>query len=578
MAGGGALRTSTTGTIVPRSCPSPRALAAALECRPPSPVALAGVLDGRSGAPGFRRLVETIFPEAAAAILAAERPGMNRAGARVAAFLERVEAELFPVYELDEWWHDNGVDPYETVLRGIPFVRMGWGDEDLHELARRDGQRLLLALCQHPYFDDDEVHLALLESLAPLVPLDTLLQLPRGGIPPETLHRRLDGGRFAAAAEFGDWLWGGTGTAFLDYDDTMDIVDADWTPEIVADLAEQWRRADAMLNRIDELVTWLEGDPPARFAELLRAALRPASMKRKWRPGSERRWAREPANPTSTPIGKRPRMSHREEGSMREGLMAMQQPTIATQPSAARRARQTPAKPPSSPYQRAVPPELEVEEDPLRLRLDFHDESVILHDYGGRGVATTRLVSALDVAHALASELDLTTGLLPPDALWLVKRSSGIWLALWQGPGVHTVRLKTSLEAPPRRFRLPLPGLVFLCAPGGQAPYVFAARARPQRPEEELFHAPFYNVFASGRVCVGTHAFPHDPARVPQAFFESFFSVAMDTARGKSRRHPEDIGRLWAELDRGREFPLDDLVPQFTVADAMRLGPGERRP
>lgn len=231
-----------------------------------------------------------------------------------------------------------------------------------------------------------------------------------------------------------------------------------------------------------------------------------------------------------------------------------------------------------SPYRRAVPPELEVEEDPLRVRLDFHDESVILHDYGAKEVATTRLVSALDVAHALASELDLTTGLLPPDSLWLVKRSSGTWLALWQGPGVRAVRLKTSLDAPSRRFRLPLPGLVFLCPPGGAAPYVFAARARPARPEDELCHAPFYNVFASGRVCVGTHPFPRDPARVPAAFFESFFSAAMDTARGKSRRHPEDIGLLWAELDKGREFPLADLVPQLTVADAMRLGLGERRP
>ncbi len=219
-----------------------------------------------------------------------------------------------------------------------------------------------------------------------------------------------------------------------------------------------------------------------------------------------------------------------------------------------------------------------MEEDPLRLRLDFHDESVILHDYGARGVATTRLVSALDVAHALASELDLTTGLLPSDALWLVKRASGTWLALWQAPGVRTVRLKTSLDAPPRRYRLPLPGLVFLCPPAGQAPYVFAAKARPRRPEDELCHAPFYNVFASGRVCVGTHPFPRDPARVPHAFFESFFSAAMDTAWGKSRRHPDDIGRLWDELDKGREFPLDDLVAQLAVGDAMRLGTAEGRP
>jgi hypothetical protein len=83
--------------------------------------------------------------------------------------------------------------------------------------------------------------------------------------------------------------------------------------------------------------------------------------------------------------------------------------------------------------------------------------------------------------------------------------------------------------------------------------------------------------FDSGRVCVGTHPFPRDPARVPGAFFESYFSAHPSTARGKSRRHPEDIGLLWAELHRQPAFPLDDLVAQFTVADAMRLGGAEGR-
>ena len=119
---------------------------------------------------------------------------------------------------------------------------------------------------------------------------------------------------------------------------------------------------------------------------------------------------------------------------------------------------------------------------------------------------------------------------------------------------------------------MPLPGLVFVCLPSRQAPYVFAARVRPTAPLDPLFHAPFFNVFSSGRVCVGTHVFPADPARVADAFFESHFSPAPDTAREKSRRHPDDVGALWQELHRQASFPLDDLVPQCTVADAMRLG------
>jgi hypothetical protein len=226
---------------------------------------------------------------------------------------------------------------------------------------------------------------------------------------------------------------------------------------------------------------------------------------------------------------------------------------------------------PTSPYRWALPAEAEVEEDPLHLRLDFHGESVVVHDYAG-GVAKTKLVSALDVAHALASELDLTTGLLPPDVLWWAKTSAGERTAVWREPRVWTVRLRERYDAKPRHLRLAMPGLVFVCLPAGQAPYVFAARARPRAVDDQLYHCPAYNVFPSGRVCPGSHAFPADPGRVPEEFFKSYFSATGDTARGKSRRYPEDIGRLWNELDGVAAYPLDDLVPQLRVADALRIG------
>ena len=224
-----------------------------------------------------------------------------------------------------------------------------------------------------------------------------------------------------------------------------------------------------------------------------------------------------------------------------------------------------------SPYWWALPPGAEIEPDALRLRLDFHAESVLVHDYARR-VATTKLVSALDVAHALARELDLDTGVLPPDALWWARTSVGARVAVWREPRVWPVRLRERPDAPTRRLRLPMPGLVFVCVPGGRAPYAFAARARPRRPDDELCCCPAFNVFPTGRVCPGTHDFPDDPARVPEEFFRSHFAATPDTARGKSRAHPDDVGRLRAELDGRETYPLDDLVPQLRVADALRLG------
>jgi hypothetical protein len=218
-----------------------------------------------------------------------------------------------------------------------------------------------------------------------------------------------------------------------------------------------------------------------------------------------------------------------------------------------------------------LPADAEVDEDPLRLRLDFHEESVIVHDYAG-GVVRTKLVSALDVAHALAGGLDLTTGLLPREALWWARTPGGMRVAVWREPRVWTIRLRERFDATPRRLRLPMPGLVFVCMPARQAPYVFAAKARPTSLDEQLYHCPAHNVFDSGRVCTGSHGFPADPEKVPEEFFHSFFSVTGDTARGKSQQFPDDIGQLWNTL-RGRSvYPVEDLVPQLTVADALRVG------
>src|SRR4051794_10665733 len=233
--------------------------------------------------------------------------------------------------------------------------------------------------------------------------------------------------------------------------------------------------------------------------------------------------------------------------------------------------RFSPTTPTPSPYRSVLPSDLELEEDPLRLRLDFHDESVIMHDLA-ESVTRTRLVSALEVAHALARELDLDTGLLPREALWWAKTATGVRVAVWREPKVWTVRLRERYDARPRRLRLPMPGLVFVCLPGRQPPYVFAAKVRPSAMTDVLYRCPTYNVFDTGRVCTGSHEFPSNASKVPEAFFESYFSAVESTGRGRSRRHPEDVGQLWGDVRGKPSFPLDDLVPHGTVADVMRIG------
>jgi hypothetical protein len=212
------------------------------------------------------RLVRAVFPDHAAALLAAgaDLPPDERESERVAALVARA-GELFPLYE---------VDCYELVTGGIPLYCQGWDYDDLHELqAYRPGRLLMLALVEGP-FDAWETgwRAALLDALEAILPPAVLDRLPPIGLGRETLGLRLAETPYAAAADFAAWLWAETGTVFLDVPEGADVVDADWSPEVVADVADQWRRARALLDRIEALERWLEADPAPRFGALLDAA------------------------------------------------------------------------------------------------------------------------------------------------------------------------------------------------------------------------------------------------------------------------------------------------------------------
>ena len=239
----------------------PTTLGQALRRTPVTPSSVAALLDGHAAQVEFRRIVEEIFPEVAAEIMAARHPGERREQARVAAFIDRVGTELFPVYEVEE---------YDQVAGGVPVTRNGWNYERHHDLDLHPGELLLATLCAPAY--DDGARLALLDAAEQHVTRALLAAIPEGGFTPTDLHARLDGTPYVAAAEFADWQWGQTETIFLDTDDELDV-DVEWTRENVAVLAEQWGRAEEILDRITALTRWIEADLPAHFARLVDAVL-----------------------------------------------------------------------------------------------------------------------------------------------------------------------------------------------------------------------------------------------------------------------------------------------------------------
>jgi hypothetical protein len=218
-------------------------------------------------------------------------------------------------------------------------------------------------------------------------------------------------------------------------------------------------------------------------------------------------------------------------------------------------------------YQWALPEGLEIPPDELIARLDFYHDSVILFLLD-KGVITTRVISARDVALAFVHEFPLMSGILPESAIWWSHGKHGAEVALWRSPKMWSVALQIEPFKPPRRFKLPMPGLIFICSPG-KPPKVYAAKKRPMSPDDKIYHAPLFNVYSDGRTCPGTHNYPEGLREMPESFFMSFFTREADYSQ-RSKKYPDNLLGLWEELDGKRRYPLGDLVPLGKVKDIMR--------
>ncbi len=233
-------------------------------------------------------------------------------------------------------------------------------------------------------------------------------------------------------------------------------------------------------------------------------------------------------------------------------------------------AKTKPSKPskPLPGFSWAVPPELGIPPDDIRLRLDFFHQSVEMTFFEGETV-TSKPVDALDVAHALASELSFSSGLLPADTLWWRNTRGGPVVALYVEPKIWKLALQEDPKKPARRFTIPLPGLIFLCTPG-QPPWVFAVKKRPTKETDIVYAAPLCNIFADGRSCPGSHEYPTRVADMVQSFFISFFSRTADL-KNRSQKFPGSVVHLWEFLNRKKVYPLEDLVKHATVKDLMEM-------
>ena len=250
-------------------------LAKLLLRRPPSLRELVTLVGYADDYTWFAGLVRRLFPQEAEAALSA--PDVRT---RVERFANLFGERHFPLYApfIEFWLDDEGEEPpWSWLRRGIPFELMGFGYDGLHEMwnGYREGLSALVLLAKPPdsfYEEPDGLRVAWLESAAERIPQETLLRIPKGGIPLDDLAEALKGTGFEGAAQACSWVLAETGNFFLDHtyeDGNYDGFSDPWDDDIIQEGTEEWRKAVALMDSVGKLTDWLEEDLPGRFAEML---------------------------------------------------------------------------------------------------------------------------------------------------------------------------------------------------------------------------------------------------------------------------------------------------------------------
>jgi hypothetical protein len=189
-----------------------------------------------------------------------------------------------------------------------------------------------------------------------------------------------------------------------------------------------------------------------------------------------------------------------------------------------------------------------------RARLDLYKEAVVLTRYEGDDRRTSFTVAVDDLVAAF-SRVPVSSGLLPPNCLFWGRESGQTRIAVYV-PG-RRWRLQTA----ERIFHIPLPPLVF--AGAGVQYRAYAVKRRPQAVAFDLYHCPTPNVHPDGIICQGSVPFPACASDTIEQALSLFLEGSLfngDLAAGKCRRFPDDVRKLWLQLDGAKRFPAGELV------------------
>ena len=192
----------------------------------------------------------------------------------------------------------------------------------------------------------------------------------------------------------------------------------------------------------------------------------------------------------------------------------------------------------------------------MQYRIDVYNDIIACFDMT-ESIPNAKVISADNLTYALLSNVNLNSGLLPHNILFWRQCGSAEEYGLWEPPRIRKIAITIKALEAPRRFTIPVPGLVFICR-RNSPPYVYAAKRRPEKLTDKLYKAPFFNVYGDGRTCAGNNTYPDNILEIPDYFFMTFFSL--ERFQSGSKSHPDSLIALYEEIENKKKYPLEDLV------------------
>lgn len=189
--------------------------------------------------------------------------------------------------------------------------------------------------------------------------------------------------------------------------------------------------------------------------------------------------------------------------------------------------------------------------------------NIVTGDNSAPRVAPGELVETSFVKHLMTSMLgELAVEILPENVLVRTTRQ----LVWWTRPAIRPMfyyKQKSPELAELSGKKYPQPALLFSTNDGGDLTVRALKEAKRPTKDTRLYLAPYWNVYDSGDVCIGTMRTPRtcdlgSMALWEKAFFESEFNH--QNTHKPLTVHPRGFVALWKEICGKKAFPVKYLA------------------